>query len=190
MNEDSKGCSMKVSIKALKAALLCVANTDNVRSYLCNIYVNGVDVVATNGHIAYVDNDPDLNEKKDCFAATIPCHIISELLKNIRGNEGYIVVDQVGKSIALKTMRDTVVIPLDSTFVEYRNTFARKVQPEAIAEVKLNTEYLEILHKVNKIVRGRKGDNPIITFTGNNRLAVAYWEAYPNARFYIMPYKL
>lgn len=181
---------MKVTIKALKAALLCVAGDDDVRPYLCNIYVNGVDVVATNGHIAYVDSMPNLNDEADCFAATIPCHILSDLMKKIRGNDGYFVIDKIGKNIALKTPIDTVIIPLDETYVQYQNTFARKVQPQPIEEVKLNTDYLEILHKVNKIVRIKKGEQPIITFTGVNRMAVAHWDTYPHARFYMMPYKI
>lgn len=180
---------MLLSVKTLKAALLCVADSREVRPYLQHVYVNGKDVVATNGHIGFVDSS-DHNPDVDCFVATIPSDILSKFLKDHHVKDGFIHIEKIADKVTLRTDDQVVLLPFTDYYVDYNRAFNPKQNLYAIESIQFNTEYLKILHDVNKLVRYHKSQQPIFKFTGDNRMAIAYWEKRPETSFFIMPCKI
>lgn len=181
---------MLVSVKALKAASLCVADSNEIRTYLWDVFVDGHVVVGTNGHIGFVDKVGENNDP-DTFSTRIPVSIIEEFLKKNKLKDGYIDLVKISDdTAALKFGEDEISFEIQGYYVDYERFLNPNRNIDAVEKIQINTNYLEILHKVNKIIRDSKFIQPILNFTGHNQMFFASWESRLDSHFYVMPCKI
>lgn len=174
---------MLVSVSDLKAASLCVASPRDVREYLHNVFVDGENVVATNGHIAFIAK---MDQSEPTFKTQIPKDILKGLFAYL------------GKSLATVslTLKDGMVIlscglyesqfEHDEYYVSYKPAFMNKTITFETTSIKVNLDYIGILQKISKIYR-YKVDQPVLNFTGNNGMIFATFPKHNDITFFVMP---
>ena len=73
--------TIELQYKHIRSAALCKAKND-VRFYICGIYVGDGFIAATNGHILLMCNEPDAKEMN----LIIPAEAIDSLIKKVGNN--------------------------------------------------------------------------------------------------------
>lgn len=178
---------MLVSVKSLKSALLCVADHRDIRHYLHDVFVDGKSVVATNGHIAFIERLE--NPEASPIITRIPHKILSGFLKTVDKDEVsvYLSLDMDGKTIIMTSKNSQVSFPQEIYYVSYNVAFNASPMKSATEQVKVNLDYINTLNKINKIIRKNKAINPLLNFNGECGMLHASWESHPQYTFYVMP---
>ena len=142
---------MKITYKALQAAVLCCAKND-VRKYLEGVNVTGQNISATDGHIMFNYNDSYLNNTDD-----VNMIIPSEAIINF--------VKMIGKKIdstfvELHSLNDGYVLqhndvkwffkPLDGKFPDVSRVIRDVYLSEdlKVQQIMINLDYLVLCQKV------------------------------------------
>lgn len=189
---------MIINVKSLKAAILCVADDREIRKYLCDVFVDGKAIVATNSHIAYIDRTNDnINLSDDQLVKTrIPTSILSGFLKLLDKDTNYIdittSIDADGNQIARLSVNDkqelvSTGFKVETYYINYDQSFSTKHNYQDTGSIRVNLDYINILNKINKLIRRNKAVSPLLNFNGDRGVIVAEWTSHPNINFYVMP---
>lgn len=188
-----KEICMLVKISSLKAAILCVADDREIRTCLKSVFVDGENVVATNGHIAYIEKMIDNGERP--FEVLIDATILKDFLKKVNKKETHINVN-IGIDVLICVLSSidadgneiSTSFRIESKYVDYKRAFgnAKFNFDNPTSSIKLNLDYLTILGKINKII-GQKHTAPTLNFNGGHGMVMAEWELLPDSKFYVMP---
>lgn len=189
-----KESNMLISISALKAACLCVADNRDIRKYLQNVYVSDVNVVGTNGHYGFIKDESVNENATHKFEGTLEPKKLNEFLKTVSKDEMYVEAEMLANTIWLTSKNkngEGIAQPFENQggYVEFNRAFPKKINSNAIDSIQLNLDYVEVLNKVNKVLRKSKADQPILNFTGYGNVVVAEWKNDVTCRFYVMPIK-
>lgn len=187
---------MLLSVKALRSAILCVADNRDVRTYLRGVYIDGNDIVATNGHIAFIETTTD-NKYVTRFSAVIKSDLLNKFLKKVDKSSISVMATRVDDNYLKLDGFDndgnpvSDIIEYSTFYVNYQSNFGivENVVKSETTQIKVNLDYLGILAKINKIVKpkGSKHVMPILNFKGEYGMITATWGHSNNIRFYVMP---
>lgn len=187
---------MFVSIKDLKSALLCVADDREVRTYLQGVYLNGNEIAATNGHIAYYHKSSIENDKESSFIAVIDANDIKSFLKKVNKEITLVEITLVEsdkvelKAIDLDNNMVSDVVEHTTYYVDYKRSFGLNspvVVESDTKSIMVNLDYMTILSKINKLVRKRNKDMPKLHFSGDLGMITATWSHDEDLKFFMMP---
>lgn len=179
--------TIELQYKHLKALSLCKAKSD-VRFYLCGIYLGDGFMASTNGHIALIIDEENLNG----FDLILPNEAVNSLIRKVGNNpkvktinlhqldDEYWVLDHQGSLELFK--------PIDGKFPDIKHVDIEKPKDIQFKDYpKFNFEYLDIFMKVYKTL-GCKGLSPTIYPTTEEK--PAYVELDSSSHGLLMPMRL
>lgn len=170
----------------LKAAALCKAKND-VRFYICGIYLGDGFIAATNGHIGLIIDEPNLKG----FDLIIPAEAIDSLVKKV-GNYPMtktVQLHKLQKGFYLLDLNGTYELfkPIDGKFPDIKKIDIDKPTGIQFKEYpKFDIKYLNVFLKVNKAL-GFNMSPQIYPTTENG---CAYVEISEKAHGLLMPMRL
>jgi len=175
--------TIEIQYKDLKAASLCKAKND-VRFYLTGVYLGNGFIASTNGHIALIIDDENL----DGMDLIIPAEAIDSLIKKVGNNpifktvnlheldEGFWLLDHNGSYELFK--------PVDGKFPDIKKIDIEKPKEIQFKEYpNFDFNYLNLFLKVGKVL-GLNTSPTIYPTTETDR---AYIELIGNAHGLLMP---
>lgn len=144
--------TIELQYKDLKAASLCKAKND-VRFYLCGVYLGDGFLASTNGHVGLIIDEPNLNG----FDLIIPSETIDSLIKKV-GNSPML------KTVELHKLDDDFWLldhngsfelfkPLDGKFPDIKKIDIEKPKDIKFKDFPVfDITYLNLFLKVGKVL--------------------------------------
>lgn len=170
-------------------ACLPHASKQDVRFYLCGIYIGDGFMAATNGHAAIVIQDDVFNgcdyivprEVVDFFTKKLGQKPIQKTVTLTIGDDGYNTLESMG---VFEYFRFT-----DGKFPDIKRINISKPENPVAAKFYFNPKYLSDFQKSAKFLTGHRDSVPCVITTGENTMAYIDLHA-QNAHGLLMPLRV